>query len=104
MKIGIFTVLFAGKPFEEALDLIAENGLEAIELGCGNYPGKAHCDPEILLKNKTKLNEFKDAIKSRGLFISALSCHGNPLHPNKKFAKKVSKHIEKQFCLLNSLE
>jgi len=45
MKLGVFTVLFAQKPLEEALDFIASTGLEAVELGTGGYPGNAHCNP-----------------------------------------------------------
>ena len=41
MKIGVFAVLFSGKPFEEALDYIKELGLEAVEIGTGAYPGDA---------------------------------------------------------------
>ena len=44
MKIGIFTALFHDKPLEEALDLIAEAGIEAVELGAGAYPGSRHLD------------------------------------------------------------
>ena len=83
MKLGVFSVLFAQKPFEEALDYIASKGLDAVELGTGGYPGNAHCDPDTLLADKGKLNAFKQAIDSRGLTISALSCHANPLHPQK---------------------
>ena len=44
MKLGVFTVLFADRPFEVALDRIAEAGLDCVEIGTGNYPGDAHCD------------------------------------------------------------
>ncbi len=46
----------------------------------------AHCKPGELLKNDKKLKAFKEAIASRDLVISALSCHGNPIHPDKKLA------------------
>jgi sugar phosphate isomerase/epimerase len=87
MKLGVFAVLFGGKPFEETLDYIKELGLEAIEIGTGAYPGDAHCKPAELLKNDKKLKAFKEAIDRRGLTISALSCHGNPIHPSAKIAK-----------------
>ena len=87
MKIGVFTVLFGDKPFEETLDYVKELGLEAVEIGTGAYPGDGHCKPAELLKSETKLKAFKDAISRRGLVISALSCHGNPIHPDKKIAK-----------------
>lgn len=103
MKIGVFTVLFGQKSFEEALDYIVENGLEAVEIGCGNWPGKAHCDPDVLLKNKSKIKEFKRAISERGLIISALSCHGNPIHPNKSFAEKNALAQRKAILLAEEL-
>ena len=87
MKIGVFAVLFGSKPFEETLDYLVELGLEAVEIGTGAYPGDAHCKPGELLADARKLAAFKQAISRRGLVISALSCHGNPLHPDRKIAK-----------------
>jgi len=87
MKIGVFTVAFSGMPFEAALDYFKEVGVEAVELGTGNYPPNAHCDPDKLLESATARKRLLNAVESRGLVISALSCHGNPLHPNKKFAQ-----------------
>ena len=86
MKVGIFAVLFSERPFEDVLDYIKEAGCEAVEIGCGAYPGDDHCKPKALLDNKEAQQKFKDAIASRGIEISALSCHGNPLHPNKEIS------------------
>lgn len=86
MKLGVFTVLFGQKSLEEALDYITKSGLEAVELGTGNYPGNAHCNPEELLKDEGKIKKLRETVERRGLEISALSCHGNPLHPQKKIA------------------
>lgn len=86
MKLGVFLVLFGDKSLEEALDKAKELGLDAVEIGAGNYPGEAHCKAGELLKDKAKLDKFKEAVKKRGLEISALSCHGNPLHPNPEIA------------------
>ncbi|WP_442602936.1 sugar phosphate isomerase/epimerase family protein [Paenibacillus sp. KN14-4R] len=87
MKLGVFSVLLGNRPLEEALDYIAAQGLTAVEIGTGNYPGNAHCNPDILLNDEQALKQFKHAIESRGLMISALSCHGNPLHPQKDIAQ-----------------
>ena len=81
MKVGVFTVLLADRPLEEALDYVREAGCEAVEIGTGGYPGDAHCKPKDLLGDSGALNEFRQAVESRDLEISALSCHGNPLHP-----------------------
>ncbi|MWC30563.1 sugar phosphate isomerase/epimerase family protein [Paenibacillus sp. MMS18-CY102] len=104
MKLGVFAVLFAGKPFEEALDYIAAKGLDAVEIGTGGYPGNAHCDPDVLLADESKLRAFKHAVESRGLIISALSCHANPLHPQKDLAAADDAIIRKTIELANRLE
>ncbi|GGA22079.1 sugar phosphate isomerase/epimerase family protein [Paenibacillus physcomitrellae] len=104
MKLGIFMVLFGGRPLEEALDYVASKGIQAVEIGTGGNPGNAHCKPDELLENKTKLNEFKRAVQSRGLTISALSCHGNPLHPQKALAQADHDDFVKTVLLAEQLE
>lgn len=86
MKLGIFTVLFSELSFEDMLDKVAGAGLTAIEIGTGCYPGNAHCPLDELLASETKRQAYLKQITDRGLSISALSCHGNPLSPNKAFA------------------
>lgn len=104
MKLGVFTVLFAQKKLEEALDYIAAQGLHAVEIGTGNYPGNAHCDPDLLLADGQALKHFKHAVESRGLIISALSCHGNPLHPQKVIAQQFHETYVKTVDLAERLE
>jgi len=88
MKIGVFLVLFQQQPLEKALDYVKEIGVDAVEIGCGNYPGDAHCKVKELLEDEKKFQFFKKAIYGRGLEISALSCHGNPLHPQSSLSTK----------------
>jgi len=86
MKIGVFTALFAQKKYEETLDYLCQCGAEAVEIGTGNYPGNPHCDMDALLASAAKRKQFLRSIESRGMILSALSCHGNPLHPDRKYA------------------
>jgi sugar phosphate isomerase/epimerase len=86
MKIGVFTALFAQKKYEETLDYLCQCGVEAVEIGTGNYPGNPHCDTDALLASASKRKGFLRALESRGMILSALSCHGNPLHPDRKYA------------------
>lgn len=81
MKLGVFTVLLGGKSLEEALDYISKSGVQAVEIGTGGYPGNAHANATELLADSGKLAAFKELIKKYGMEISALSCHGNPVHP-----------------------
>jgi sugar phosphate isomerase/epimerase len=86
MRLGVFTVLFGQKPLDDMLDQFCQMGIEAIELGVGNYPGSAHVPVGELLTSVRERSEFLAKIKGRGLEISALSVHGNPLHPDRKIA------------------
>jgi sugar phosphate isomerase/epimerase len=87
MQVGLFTVLLSQLPLEKALKRVKALGLDAVELGCGNYPGEAHCSP-ALLAAPGKLRDLKSLVADHGLAISALSCHGNPLHPDAATRRK----------------
>lgn len=104
MKLGVFTVLFGYKKFEEMLDYVKESGLEAVEIGTGCYPGNAHCNVDELLEDESKRKAFKKAVDDRGLQISALSCHGNPLTPDQSFARESHETFEKTVRLAELLE
>ncbi len=86
MKLGILTVLYQDRPLDWVLDHVVDLGLEAVELGTGGWPGDAHCRPQELLGSPSSLRAFQNKFEGRGLAISALSCHGNPLHPDHETA------------------
>ena len=87
MKLGVLTNLFGKMSLEEALTKFEALGIEAAEIGCGGYPGKAHCDPKVLLNDQKALDEFKATLARHHIELSNLSAHGNPVHPDKKIAK-----------------
>lgn len=99
MKLGVLTALFGQQSLDEALDYIKKVGVEVVELGTGNYLGSSHCNPDELLANDKKLKTFKRKLEDRGMEISALSCHGNPLHPQKAMAKE-HKEVQRKTILL----
>lgn len=86
MKIGVFTALLSNFPLDKVLDKLAGLGIHTVELGTGNYPGDPHCKLEML-NDRHALAEFRKKLEGRGFSISALSCHGNPLHPDRAVAK-----------------
>jgi sugar phosphate isomerase/epimerase len=90
MRLGVFLALFGDRDLDAALDYVQRVGLDTVEVGTGNYPGDPHCKPFELLKSKQKQRDFMDKFEKRGIRISALSCHANPVHPDKKVAKKHS--------------
>jgi len=88
MRIGVFTALFQNLPFEAALDRAVAAGVTAVEIGAGGYARTPHCPVDDLLESKSKREATMQAITSRGLILSALSCHGNPVGPDQEFARQ----------------
>ncbi|MCD8141206.1 MAG: sugar phosphate isomerase/epimerase [Planctomycetaceae bacterium] len=86
MNIGVFSPLFNHCSLGQMLDAITNAGLDAVEIGCGYFPGNAHCDYETLLSSDAALAAYKDEFARRNIAISALSAHGNPLHPDPAIA------------------
>ena len=103
MKLGVFTTLLSNLPLEEALKYFTSLGIRMVEIGCGGYPGNAHADPEILLNDEAKFNEFVALIKKYNVGISALSCHSNPVHPNREEAAAGDKVIRDTILLAEKL-
>jgi sugar phosphate isomerase/epimerase len=103
MQIGLFVVIFSNEKFEAALDRAVKMGVEAVEIGTGNYPGNAHCKPGELLKSKDAQQRLLAAVRSRGLEISALSCHGNMVHPNPRIATAHHQVFEQTLRLAEKL-
>ena len=103
MKLSVFTVLLADKNFEEACKYLSEAGVQAVELGCGGYSSKVHCDPADLLAHPEKIEEMKAVLKKYNLEIAALSTHGNCVHPNKELAAKDQADYENAILLAEKL-
>ncbi len=104
MKIGVFTALFQDLPFEEALDRAVAAGVSAVEIGAGGYPGSQHCPVEELLASESKRQAYMKAITSRGLILSALSVHNNPLHPDMQTAETADIVLRNAILLAQLLE
>ncbi|MDD4797890.1 MAG: sugar phosphate isomerase/epimerase, partial [Eubacteriales bacterium] len=103
MKLGVFAVVLGGDTLEQACRKLEDMGVQAIEIGVGGYPGKAHCDPAEMLADEAKLNEFKATIERHNLTLSALSCHGNPVHPDKEKAAGFDQDIRNAILMAEKL-
>src|SRR5437667_2679379 len=85
-------------PLEGVIAKLKGLGVSTVELGTGNYPGDPHCKLS-LLDDKSARKDFKQMLDDNGISISALSCHGNPLHPNPAVAK-TNQDVSKRTILL----
>jgi sugar phosphate isomerase/epimerase len=86
MRLGVFTPLLSQLPLPVLLEKLAALQIHTVELPTGNYVGDAHCKLSML-ENASALTDFQKVIRDHGFEISALSCHGNGLHPDKARAQ-----------------
>lgn len=103
MKLSVLANLFGNKPLEETLDILKGLGAEAVEIGAGGYPGKAHCDPAKLLSDVDAFYKFEEAFRSRDIEICALAAHGNNVHPQKEIAKQFDSDFRNAILLAEKL-
>jgi sugar phosphate isomerase/epimerase len=105
MKLGIFTPVFGKLTTEQMLAKVRALGkVQAVELGTGGWPGSDHLGLDDLLGDAAKARDYRRMISDAGLSISALSCHGNPLHPNKALASADDDVFRKTIRLAQRLD
>ena len=88
MELSVMSPVLKDLTLDEALGYLHSLGVDSLELGAGGNPGKAHMDPAEYLAQPEKIEELKALLKKHNMKISALACHGNPVHPNKEIAKE----------------
>jgi sugar phosphate isomerase/epimerase len=105
MQLGLFTPVFAKLSVKEMIEKVRSfQKITAVELGTGAWPGSDHVDLDGFLKSKDRARDFRMMIADAGLSISALSCHGDPLHPDKARAKKEDDLFRRTVQLAERLE
>jgi sugar phosphate isomerase/epimerase len=102
LRIGVFTPLLSQFSLEDVLRKLTALNIRTVELGTGNYPGNAHCQLSML-DRPAELADFQKKLGDHGVTISALSCHGNPLHPDAARAKHDQETSRKTILLAEKL-
>ena len=89
MKLGVFTPVFGHLSTAEMIARVQSlRHVRALEIGTGGWPGRAHLDDLTeMIEGQCRASTYRQMMADAGLTISALSCHGNPLHPNAAIAR-----------------
>jgi len=103
MKLGVMNPVLNSMGFEEALAYLESLGVDTIEIGAGGFPGDNHLKPEELLKDAKNVEAYKALLAKHHLEISAISCHGNPLHPQKEIAEKFDQEFKNAILAAEAL-
>ena len=103
MLLGVMSPVLGGISLEEMIKYLSSLGVQALELGCGGYPGKAHCDAADFLAHPEKIDHLKYLLEKYNMKLPALACHGNPLHPNKEIAGRFERDFNAAVLLAERL-
>ncbi|HIW73448.1 MAG TPA: sugar phosphate isomerase/epimerase [Firmicutes bacterium] len=87
MKLSVLTVPLQGTPADQAFAYLHSLGVEQVELGTGGYTVDCHVGVAECLNDESRLHALQALLEKNELTISALSCHGNPVHPDKAKAE-----------------
>jgi sugar phosphate isomerase/epimerase len=104
IPIGVFDPVYGKLSLDEMLDAMNTLGLEAAEIGTGNYPNNPHCPVDELLADRAKARAWKKKFEDKGIQVATLSCHGNPVHPDAKHAAKDAETFQKTVRLAEILD
>jgi sugar phosphate isomerase/epimerase len=103
MRVGVFTPLLSQLPLPAVLKMLAQLQVNTVELATGNYVGDAHCKLSML-EDGAAAAEFQKLLSDQDVSISALSCHGNPLHPDEARARQARDVSRKTILLAEKLK
>ena len=103
MKLSVMSPVLNNMTLEDAIRYLGSLGVDSLELGVGGYPGKALCDAKDFLDNPEKCENLKKWLCENDMELSALACHGNPIHPDKKIAKEFNDDFDNAVLLAEKL-
>jgi sugar phosphate isomerase/epimerase len=104
IPIGVFDPVYKDLTLDEMLDKVSALGLEAMEIGTGGYPGSHHCPVDELVRDPTKARAWKRKFEDHNLQVATLSCHGNPVHPDRAHAARDIESFRQTVLLAERLE
>ncbi len=103
IPIGIFDPAFPDLTTDQLVDKYASMGVEAAEIGTGGYPNNKHCPMPDLLADDAKLRAWRKKFDDHNIQIATLSCHGNPVHPNREIAERDAQTFRQTVLLAEKL-
>ena len=103
MDVGVLTVPLGGQSLEEALSYLDGIDVDAVELGCGGFPGDDHLPREEYLGNEDAQARLHDLLDEHNMWISALATHNNPLHPDEERADEADRELREAIELADQL-
>jgi len=102
--IGVFDPAFPDLTTDQLVEKYQQMGVEAAEIGTGGYPSDKHCPVQELLADSAKLKAWKKKFDDHNIQVATLSCHGNPVHPDRTIAERDAQTFRNTVLLAEKLD
>jgi sugar phosphate isomerase/epimerase len=103
IPIGVFDPAFPDLTLDQLVEKYQQMGVEAAEIGTGGYPDNKHCPLDELLADPAKMKAWQKKFEDHNIQIATLSCHGNPVHPDKAIAERDDQTFRKTVQLAEKI-
>ena len=100
MKLGLVSAIADTMNYEEMIDLVAESGLECVEVACWpvgkaerRYAGVSHIDAGRVLEDDGYASHLLDYAAEKGVQISSLAYYPNTMNGNLEKRAAAVEHL-----------
>ena len=105
MKLGLVSAIADTMNYEEMIDLVAEAGLECVEVACWpvgkaerRYAGVSHIDAGRVLEDDEYASHLLNYAAEKGVQISSLAYYPNTMDGNLEKRAVAVEHLKKLIC------
>lgn len=105
MKLGLVSAIADTMSYEEMIDLVAEAGLECVEVACWpagkaerRYAGVSHIDADRVLEDDAYAQHLLDYAAQKGIEISSLAYYPNTMDADLDKRTVAVEHLKKLIC------
>lgn len=104
MKLGVYNAILHDRSLPEAIKVIKDLGLSAIEINTGGFLPATHVpNMDDILVSDAARDDFLAIFEGTGVSIGGLNCNGNPLHPNPIIGDKHGEDVRRSIRLAHRL-
>jgi sugar phosphate isomerase/epimerase len=88
MRLGAYTACLHDLPIADALNTLADLGLDSAEINSGGFLGTPHLPIDDLRCSETARSSYVGLYRDAGITLTAPNCNGNPLDPDAEGRKQ----------------
>ena len=95
MKLGVYTAILHDRSLPEALDVIADLGLDGAEINTGGFLPPVHIPLDDILVSQAAREDYLAVFEEKGVELAGLNANGNPLHPDPAIGPKHAEDLRR---------